>query len=120
MEYLVDRRSLNRRGDPATAVGAALGLALFKDQRANDRRLQFRRRADAHSVDHMLAAADDLQIVKTFALGGSEPRKSAIYTCGCLVVDPVSRDDRLALLECPTHAELRSKLRRRRTDRHTV
>jgi hypothetical protein len=120
VEYLVDRRSLNRRTDLAPAVGAALGLVLLSDQRANDRRLQLRRRGDANSVDHMLAATRDVDVLKTFALGGSERRKSALYTCGCVVVDPVSSIGQLQLLECPTHAALRSKLRRRRTDRHPV
>jgi hypothetical protein len=120
VEYLVDRRSLNRRNDLAPAVGAALGLVLLTDQRASERRHQLRRRGDANSVDHMLAAARDLEVIKTFSLGGSERRKSALYSCGCVVVDPVSSVGQLQLLECPTHAELRSKLRRRRTDRHTV
>ena len=116
----MDRRSLNRRLELVPAVGAALGLVLPSDQRANERRMFFRRRADADSVDHMLASARDLDVVKTFALGGSEKRKSALYACGCVVVDPVSSVGQLQLLECPTHAALRSKLRRRRTDRHTA
>jgi hypothetical protein len=115
----VDRRILDRRNELAPAVGAALGLVIPTDQRANDRRFQLRRRGDANSVDHMLAAARDLDVVKTFSLGGSERRKSALYTCGCVVVDPISSVGQLQLLECPTHAALRSKLRRRRTDRYT-
>jgi hypothetical protein len=56
--------------------------------------------------------------VKTFSLGGSRARKSAVYSCGCVAVDPKVSTARLQLLQCPTHAALQAKLRRRQTDRH--
>jgi hypothetical protein len=116
----VDRRILERRNDLAPAAGAALGLVLLTDQRANARRRRLRRRGDANSVVHLLAAARDLDGIEAFSLGGSQRRKSALYDCGCVVVDPLSGAGQLQLLECPTHADLRAKLRRRRADRHTV
>jgi hypothetical protein len=116
----VDRRIFDRRNDLTPAVGAALGLVLLTDQRANERRRRLRRRGDANSVAHLLAAARDLDGVEAFSLGGSRQRKSALFNCGCVVVDPVSGAGQLQLLECPTHAALAAKLRRRRTDRHDV
>ena len=74
-----------------------------------------RRRADAHSVAETLAAAPEGAIIKTFTLGGN--RTSAVYSCGCVAVDPTVSTAQLQVLQCPTHAELRAKLRRRRTDR---
>jgi hypothetical protein len=119
VEHSVDRRHLSRRNDPEPAVGAALGLVLLPDQRSDDRRQHLRRRGDAASVEQMLAVAQSEDgVVKTFALGGSHSRKSALYNCGCVVVDPVKTTGQLQLLECPTHAALQAKLRRRQTDRH--
>lgn len=81
-----------------------------------DRRtLPRRRRADAHSVAETVAAAPEGAIVKTFTLAGN--RTSAVYSCGCVAVDPSVSTSQLHLLECPTHAALQAKLRRRRTDR---
>jgi len=108
----------NRRTDPTPAVSAALGLVILSDQRENDRRNKARRRGDAESVEHMLAALSDDAEVKAFSLGGSRHRKSALYPCGCVVVDPVATAGSLQLLECPTHAALQAKLRRRQSDRH--
>ena len=85
---------------------------------ADDRRQFSRRRSDAHSVAETLSVAPADAIVKTFTLGGAGARKSALYRCGCVAVDPVESADRLQLLECPTHAALQAKLRRRRTDHH--
>ena len=112
----MDRRSLNRRDLPDPAVAAALGLVLSPEQRSNDRRQQQRRRGDACSVSEMLDSHDD-SVVKTFTLKGSGDRKSALYDCGCVVVDN-ARAGGLQVLECPTHAALQSKLRRRQSDRH--
>jgi hypothetical protein len=114
---LVDRRNQNRRIDPAAAVNAALGCVLASDPRANERRKCSRRRGDAASVSALLASEEE-PLVKTFALGVSRERQSAIYVCGCVVVDPPDANGTLQLLECPTHAALQAKLRRRRTDRH--
>ena len=113
----MDRRHLSRRERPEPAVAAALGLVLLPDQRSNDRRRQLRRRGDANSVSAMLSA-HDASIVKTFTLAGSRARKSALYDCGCVVVDPIATTGSLQVLECPTHAALQAKLRRRQTDRH--
>jgi len=74
-----------------------------------------RRRGDAHSVAEMLAGAPEGAIVKTFTLAGN--RASAVYSCGCVAVDPSVSTAQLQLLECPTHAALQAKLRRRQTDR---
>jgi len=60
-----------------------------------------RRRVDAESV------------VETVSRGP----KSVVYGCGCVAVDPTATKEQLQLLECPTHAALRAKLRRRQTDR---
>src|ERR1700761_2728534 len=113
----MDRRSMNRRDLPDPAVAAALGLVLSPEQRSNDRRQQQRRRGDACSVSDMLDSHDD-SVVKTFTIKGTGARKSTLYDCGCVVVDPVASEDGLQVLECPTHAALQSKLRRRQTDRH--
>lgn len=79
-----------------------------------------RRRGDAHSVAETLESVPDGATVKTFSLGGgANERKSAMYSCGCVAVDPVaSTSGRLQVLHCPTHAALQAKLRRRQTDRH--
>jgi hypothetical protein len=78
-----------------------------------------RRRGDAHSVAEMLESMPDVAIVKTFSVGGASERKSAVYSCGCIAVDPVAATSgRLYVLHCPTHAALQAKLRRRQTDRH--
>jgi len=74
-----------------------------------------RRRVDAHSIAETLATVPEGAIVKTFTLGGS--RASAVYSCGCVAVDPSVSTEHLQLLECPTHAALQAKLRRRQTDR---
>ena len=113
----MDRRHLNRRERPDPAVAAALGLVLLPDQRSNDRRHQLRRRGDARSVTDMMSA-HDASVVKTFTLAGSRTRKSALYDCGCVVVDSIAATGPLQVLECPTHAALQAKLRRRQTDRH--
>jgi hypothetical protein len=118
VELLVDRRNVSRRNEPTPAVGAALGLVLSSDQRSIDRRHQLRRRSDPHSIAEMLSAVEAESLVKTFAVGGSRARKSALFECGCVVVDPVAADAQLQVLECPTHASLQGKLRRRQTDRH--
>jgi hypothetical protein len=87
------------------------------DADAEANRRQFaRRRSDAHSVAETLSATQPDAILKTFTLGAA--RKSALYRCGCVAVDPALSDDRLQLLECPTHAALHAKLRRRRSDHH--
>jgi hypothetical protein len=77
-----------------------------------------RRRADAHSVAETLAGESDGALVKTFTLGGTHERQSAVYSCGCVAVDPLASTAQVQLLQCPTHAELQAKLRRRQTDRH--
>ncbi len=77
-----------------------------------------RRRADAHSVAETLSNVPDGAVVKTFTLGGAGERRSALYSCGCVAVDPPAASARLQLLECPTHAALHAKLRRRQTDRN--
>jgi hypothetical protein len=68
-----------------------------------------RRRADARSV------SETGDVVKTFTLGGKH--ESAVYGCGCVAVDSAAASAPLQLLECPTHAALHAKLRRRQTDR---
>lgn len=74
-----------------------------------------RRRVDKHSIAETLASAPEGAIVKTFTLAGK--RTSAVYSCGCVAVDPSVSTAQLQLLECPTHAALQAKLRRRQTDR---
>jgi hypothetical protein len=76
-----------------------------------------RRRADAHSVAEALSNAPDGAVVKTFSFGGRRARRSAMYSCGCVAVDPLAATAHMQLLECPTHAALHAKLRRRQTDR---
>jgi hypothetical protein len=76
-----------------------------------------RRRVDAHSVTETLANVPEGAVVKTFALGGARARQSAVYDCGCVAVDPLADTAHLQVLECPTHAALHAKLRRRQTDR---
>jgi hypothetical protein len=73
-----------------------------------------RRRADAHSVAETVASAPEGAVVKTFTRGG---RDSIVYGCGCVAVDPAAAASPLQLLECPTHAVLHEKLRRRQSDR---
>lgn len=77
-----------------------------------------RRRSDARSVDETVSATPPDTIVKTFTMAGPGARKSALYKCGCLAIDPGLTEDHLQLLECPTHAALQAKLRRRRSDKH--
>jgi len=74
-----------------------------------------RRRADAHSVAETVKNAPNGAVVKTFTLNGK--RESAVYNCGCVALDPSVSSQHLALLECPTHAALSAKLRRRQSDR---
>jgi hypothetical protein len=69
-------------------------------------------------VAETVSSAPADAIVKTFTLGGTGLRQSALYRCGCVAVDPGVSDERLQLLECPTHAALQAKLRRRRSDHH--
>jgi hypothetical protein len=73
-----------------------------------------RRRVDAHSVAETLSSVPEGGVVKAFTLGGK--RESAVYSCGCVAVDPAAATAPLQLLECQTHAALHAKLRRRRTD----
>jgi hypothetical protein len=77
-----------------------------------------RRRADAYSVAETVESAADGAVVKTLSVGGARERKSAFYSCGCVAVDSLATTARVQLLQCPTHAELQAKLRRRQTDRH--
>jgi hypothetical protein len=106
---------MDRRNLPDPAVGAALGLVLSSDPRANDRRHLARRRGDAASVTELVS--NRTRDVKTFTVAGSRARKSALYECGCIVVDPVASTGSLQVLECPTHAALQAQLRRRQSDR---
>jgi hypothetical protein len=87
-------------------------------EEAAERRRFLRRRSDARTVEETIRNAPADAIVKTFTLGGSGARRSALYRCGCVAVDPGMADANLQLLECPTHAALQAKLRRRRTDHH--
>jgi hypothetical protein len=73
-----------------------------------------RRRADAHSVAETLATAPEGAIARTFTMG---THAGAVYSCGCVAVDPAVSTAQLQLLECPTHAALQAKLRRRQSDR---
>jgi hypothetical protein len=116
----MNRRAEERRTEPDQAVGATLGLvvAAEEDPREDERRQHNRRRGDAHSVSETIAGTQDGSIVKTFSLGGARERQSAVYSCGCVAVDPKATTARLQLLQCPTHAALQAKLRRRQTDRH--
>jgi len=76
-----------------------------------------RRRADAHSVAETLENVPEGALTKTFSLGGAHERRSVVYSCGCVAVDPLATSATVQLLECPTHAALSAKLRRRQTDR---
>jgi len=116
----MNRRAEDRRNEPDLAVGAALGLVLVADEdpREGERRRHNRRRGDAHSVLETIAGAQEGSIIKTFSLGGTGERRSAVFSCGCVAVDPKASTARLQLLQCPTHAALQAKLRRRQTDRH--
>lgn len=75
---------------------------------------QKRRRADAHSVAETLENVPEGS--RTFRVGGGA-RKSVLYACGCVALDPAVAAATVQLLECPTHAALQAKLRRRQTDR---
>jgi hypothetical protein len=77
-----------------------------------------RRRGDARSVAETLANVPEGAIVRTFTVGGTSERMSAVYDCGCVAVDPLGSSAQVQLLECPTHGALQAKLRRRQTDRH--
>jgi hypothetical protein len=109
---------LNRRRATDPAGAAAPGSAISPDHHSTERRQLLRRRGDARSVAEMLDRTPSAAVVKTFLLGGSHARRSALYDCGCLIVDPATPDGALQVLECPTHAGLQAKLRRRQTDRH--
>lgn len=74
---------------------------------------QKRRRADAHTVAETLENVPEG--ARTGRLGGA--RNSVVYECGCVAVDPAGATANVQLLECPTHAALQAKLRRRQTDR---
>jgi hypothetical protein len=50
-------------------------------------------------------------------VGGTRARNSVLYACGCVAVDPAGATANVQLLECPTHAALQAKLRRRQSDR---
>jgi hypothetical protein len=105
LEHSVDRRTLDQLTEPVPVE-------------SDNRRQLSRRRSDAHSVAETLSDTPADAILKTFTLGGPGARASALYRCGCVAVDPALSDDRLQVLECPTHAALREQLRRRRSDHH--
>ncbi len=119
VEHVMNRRARDRRNEPDQAVGVALGLVIIEstEQRASDRRQRNRRRGDARSVAETLESMADGATVMTFTLGARE-RRSAVFDCGCVAVDPSVARGAVQLLECPTHAALQAKLRRRQTDRH--
>jgi len=100
----MNRRAGDRRNEPGPAI------------RTDERRVRNRRRGDAYSIAEMLAHAPEGSVVQTFSLGRA--RRSAVFSCGCVAVDPVVPTERLQLLQCPTHAALQAQLRRRQTDRH--
>lgn len=79
-----------------------------------------RRRGDARSVAETLENVPDGAIVRTFRLGGTGNRLSAVYGCGCVALDSPGASDQVQLLECPTHGALQAKLRRRQADRHSA
>ena len=112
VEQQMNRRAEERRRDPALVVEFVLGDL---DPRSTDRRQRNRRRGDARSVAETLGGSDDTTI--TFTLGAARERKSAVYSCGCVAVDPTTPTGSVHLLQCPTHAALQAKLRRRQTDR---
>jgi len=108
-----------RRGPRRREIGphALVRTETLQDKRGSDRRQGPRRRGDAHSIAEALAATPNAGTpIKTFQLG--KVRRSLLYDCGCVAVEPGSGSGRLQLLECPTHAALEAQLRRRRTDRH--
>jgi hypothetical protein len=105
VEQPINRRAEERGHEPDQTVGT-------------ERRQHNRRRGDAYSVLETIVDTHDGSIVKTFTLGGARQRMSAVYSCGCVAVDPKTSTARLQLLACPTHAALQAKLRRRQTDRH--
>ncbi|GEM_PF-3312693 len=109
-----NRRAEERRRDPTLVVELALGDL---DPRSGDRRQYNRRRDDARSVTETLNGAAD-GATMMFSLGAARERKSAVYSCGCVAVDPATPAGSVQLLQCPTHAALQAKLRRRQTDRH--
>jgi hypothetical protein len=106
---MVNTRANRRRDDRGNEPGLAV--------EADDRRQHHRRRGDARTIDETVANLP-ATIVRTVAVGGSVERKSAVFTCGCIAVEPAAPTGTLQLLECPTHAALQAKLRRRQTDRH--
>ncbi len=113
VEQQMNRRAEERRLDSTLVVNFALGE---NDPRGGDRRKYNRRRGDARSVTETLGGSTDDATI-TFSLGAARERKSAVYSCGCVAVDPSTPAGSVHLLQCPTHAELQSKLRRRYSDR---
>jgi hypothetical protein len=113
VEQHMNRRAEERRSDRTLVVEFALGDL---DPRSGDRRRYNRRRGDARSVTETLGGIADGTTV-TFSVGAARERKSAVYSCGCVAVDPVVPGGSVHLLQCSTHAALQAKLRRRQTDR---
>jgi len=113
VEQQPNRRAEDRRTDPIHVVELAPSDL---DPRDGDRRQHNRRRGDARSVLETLGGETDGTTV-TFTLGATRERQSAVYSCGCVAVDPTTPAGSVSLLQCPTHAALQSKLRRRQTDR---
>ena len=74
-----------------------------------------RRRADARTVAETLENVPEG--TRTFTLGGTAARRSVVYDCGCVAVDPAGDGGNVQVLECSTHAALQAKLRRRQSDR---
>ena len=109
----MNRRAEERRRDPTLVVAFALGDL---DPRSGDRRQRNRWRGDARSVTETLGTSGDDATI-TFTLGAARERKSAVYSCGCVAVDPATPAGSVQLLQCTTHAALQAKLRRRQTDR---
>jgi hypothetical protein len=110
VEQTMNRRIAERRNERALVVEFALGDL---DPRSGERRRYNRRRGDARSVTETLVS-DSATVM--FSLGARE-RKSAVYGCGCVAVDPLTPMGSVQLLQCQTHAALQAKLRRRQTDR---
>jgi hypothetical protein len=73
-------------------------------EQALDRPLN-RRRSDVESV------------AEAVSVRATSERRTAVYACGCIAVDAAGDAASLQLLQCPTHAALQAKLRRRQGDR---
>jgi hypothetical protein len=103
----IDRRLTHRRGGASTST-VALGAALTDERReSRDRRQMPRRRADMRTIAHFARGIDAGESrLEVIVDGGDGIRMVAMFTCGCLAIEPIGEGrPSLHIEACPRHVE---------------